>query len=207
MQTLIHVAVFSELEVNLKGFYNLCRGSEVIIWPRSKEKTCISSESVKSLFPFSMLSSFLKFIRGQNPNFTLCRQYKVNTFPNFHHTPSSHYSSAAFPSGHSIPAHASPKTAPPAWNWQGMTAVMHVDGHWDQKVQSAPWHSKHCKRKVRKASSLDSLNRDTVKNVTSFWKPVQVMWTTPELSKQVTSAETRNLWQTLLPYHQFMLFK
>lgn len=31
-----------------------------------------------------MLSSFLKFIRAQNPKSTLCKE--VNAFPNFHHT-------------------------------------------------------------------------------------------------------------------------
>lgn len=98
--------------------------SKAVQWLRNynlakvERKNCISSQTVKSLFPFSMLFSFLKFI---NPNSSLYKE--VNTFPSFHHACPSNYSNAAIPFQPFNPCSCLPKTLPFAQNWHDMTAA------------------------------------------------------------------------------------
>lgn len=133
----------------------------------------------------------LKFIRDQDPNSTPYKE--VNISP---------ASTTPILSSHSIPAHASLQQCHlhqtgTIWlqlsTWMGSVSIkwsLTLKALQEKSYQRfISWHFQYSKK------------------VTSFWKPVQVMWTTPELSKQVTSAETRNIWQTLAPSHQFMLYK
>lgn len=144
-----------------------------------------------------MLSSFLKFIRGQNPNSTLCRQYKdANAFPNFHHTLSSYYSNAAFLPSHSIPAPASLEQH--YWHETGRMWLQLC--RWMGSV-SIKWSLKALQEKsLERFISWQSQQRYSKKSHLLLEAGAShVNNSRAEQARNI--CRNNNVWQTLLPYH------